>query len=149
MPRYLLLLVVFAGCVTVSKSVIMDRSNTAVPGEDVYVFLASDIVPDSCERVALLHASGAEDFTAGRVAAKVFDTNADRDEAAVALWCPKGVRRLNSFVNGRISRSDAGSRAGPGSRGYERVRRGTWVRGMLLPGSGVTAEVILPLGYGS
>jgi hypothetical protein len=59
----LLLLSVLAGCVTVSKSVLMDRSDHPVPRDDVYVFLASDTIPATCERVALLHASGEEDLT--------------------------------------------------------------------------------------
>jgi len=61
--RFLLLVVALAGCVTVSKSVLLDRSSTPVPRGDVYVFLAFDTIPASCERVALLHASGDEDFT--------------------------------------------------------------------------------------
>jgi hypothetical protein len=63
MRRFLFLLVLFMGCVTVSKSVLMDRSNMPVPMESVYVFLASDTVPSDCERVAILHASGDQDFT--------------------------------------------------------------------------------------
>ncbi|MFC1661518.1 hypothetical protein ACFL3S_08730 [Gemmatimonadota bacterium] len=34
-----------------------------VPKDSVYVFLASDTVPSSCERVAILHASGEQDLT--------------------------------------------------------------------------------------
>jgi hypothetical protein len=63
MRRFLLPLVVLAGCVTVSKSVLMDRSHSPVARDDVYVFIAGDSIPESCQRVALLHASGAEDFT--------------------------------------------------------------------------------------
>lgn len=59
-PLFLLLV---AGCVTVSKSVLMDRSATPVPENGVYVFLETDSIPSSCQRVALLHASGAQDYT--------------------------------------------------------------------------------------
>ena len=63
MRRLLLLPVILVGCVTVSKSVLTDRSDRPVPREEVYVFIESDTIPASCERVALLHASGAEDLT--------------------------------------------------------------------------------------
>jgi hypothetical protein len=63
MRRFLLPIVVLAGCVTVSKSVLMDRSHSPVARDDVYVFIAGDIIPESCQRVALLHASGDEDLT--------------------------------------------------------------------------------------
>lgn len=111
---------VFAtACVSVSKSVLMDRSFAPVPKLDVYVFLLEDEVPEDCERVALLSASGEVDWTdesqmidkmreeAGklganaiqiraiedpgtgeRVVAAIFDTEADRDGSAIALWCP-------------------------------------------------------------
>ena len=106
-------------CVTVSKSVLMDRSFAPVPLRDVYVFLPEDETPEDCERVALLSASGEVDWTdesemidkmreeAGklganailirsiedpgtgeRVVAALFDTEADRDGSAIALWCP-------------------------------------------------------------
>lgn len=61
--RLLLLLIALTGCVTVSKSVLLDRSDAPVPRGGVYVFLRSDTIPASCERVALLHASGDEDMT--------------------------------------------------------------------------------------
>lgn len=63
MKKVLILTLLAAGCVTVSKSVLMDRSAHPVPQEDVYVYLANDEVPESCERVAILHASGSQDFT--------------------------------------------------------------------------------------
>ena len=44
------------GCVSVSKTVLIDRSASPVPEERANVFLAQDSVPASCERVALLHA---------------------------------------------------------------------------------------------
>jgi hypothetical protein len=119
MSRFLIVLVLLTGCVHVSKSVLMDRSSMPVPKESVYVFLASDTIPSSCERVAILHASGEQDWTdegqmidelrseagklganalhlltmedAGtgeRVVAALFDTQADRDADALALWCP-------------------------------------------------------------
>lgn len=61
--RIALLCLALSGCVTVSKSVLMDRSAYPVPQEEVGVFLEGDTIPSSCERVALLHASGDEDFT--------------------------------------------------------------------------------------
>jgi hypothetical protein len=119
MSRYLIVFILLTGCVTVSKSVLMDRSSMPVPEESVQVFLANDPIPESCERVAILHASGEEDWTdegqminklrseAGklganalhlmtmedpgtgeRLVAALFDTEADRDADALALWCP-------------------------------------------------------------
>ncbi len=119
MSRLLFISVLLAGCVHVSKSVLMDRSSMPVPMQSVYVFLAGDTIPSSCERVAILHASGEQDWTnegqmidklrseagklganalhlrsmedAGtgeRVVAALFDTQADRDADALALWCP-------------------------------------------------------------
>ncbi|MCJ7627351.1 MAG: hypothetical protein MUO50_03075 [Longimicrobiales bacterium] len=119
MNRFLIVLIWLTGCVHVSKSVLMDRSSMPVPKESVYVFLASDTIPNSCERVAILHAAGEQDWTdegqmidelrseagklganalhlltmedAGtgeRVVAALFDTEADRDADALALWCP-------------------------------------------------------------
>ena len=109
-------------CVTVSKSVLMDRSAFPVPQNEVYVFLPSDSIAPSCERVALLNASGEETLTnesqmidkmreeagklganaillqsiedpggAERFASAIFGTEADRDGAAIALWCPERV----------------------------------------------------------
>ncbi|MDH3207354.1 MAG: hypothetical protein OEO79_12205 [Gemmatimonadota bacterium] len=63
MKRTLLLGLACAGCVTVSKSVLMDRSMYPVPQRAVQVFLEGDSIPSTCERVALLHASGDEDLT--------------------------------------------------------------------------------------
>lgn len=57
------MLLLVTGCVTVHKSVLMDRSGMPVPREDVYVFLSDDSIPETCERVALLHGSGDEEFT--------------------------------------------------------------------------------------
>ena len=61
--RTLLLTLTFAACVTVSKSVLIDRSTYPVPQERVQVLLEGDSIPSTCERVALLHASGDEDLT--------------------------------------------------------------------------------------
>lgn len=63
MKRLAFWVVLLAGCVSVNKTVLMDRSATPVAETDVEVFLAGDEVPASCERVAILHASGDEDFT--------------------------------------------------------------------------------------
>jgi FlaG/FlaF family flagellin (archaellin) len=120
--RIMALCIVLAGCVTVSKSVLMDRSAYPIPQQQVQVLLEGDSIPSSCERVALMHASGDENLTdegdiwdklrseAGklganvvaiqaiedpgtgeRIAAAIFDTSADRDADAIALWCPDGV----------------------------------------------------------
>jgi hypothetical protein len=55
-----------ASCVTVSKSVLDPSFQSApVPKEEVDVLLASfgDEIPGDCTRVAILHASGPEDWT--------------------------------------------------------------------------------------
>lgn len=52
-----------SGCVSVSKSVLQDRSASPVPQAQVSVFLADDEIPEDCERVAILHASGDDSFT--------------------------------------------------------------------------------------
>ncbi|MBT8337430.1 MAG: hypothetical protein KJO11_12555 [Gemmatimonadetes bacterium] len=52
-----------AGCVTVHKTVLMDRSSTPVPASEVYVFLPEDEIPEDCERVALFDAEGEQDLT--------------------------------------------------------------------------------------
>lgn len=119
MRRLLLVTILLAGCVHVSKTVLMDRSSMPVPKDSVYVYLANDSIPSTCERVAILHASGEQDLTdegdmidelrseagklganalhlqtmeeAGtgeRIVAAIFDTGADRDADALALWCP-------------------------------------------------------------
>lgn len=112
---------VAAGCVSVSKSVLTQRyASRPVPRDNVYVFLAStgDSIPEACKRVAILHASGAEMATEGkmydklreeagklganavfvqnmkdpgtgeRVAGALFGTGTDKDSDAVALHCP-------------------------------------------------------------
>lgn len=56
-------LVLVTGCVKVHKAVMNDRSNAPVAPEDVYLFLADDEIPEDCERVALLHGSGAQEWT--------------------------------------------------------------------------------------
>ena len=55
-----------AACVTVSKSILSEAymANPLPPGE-VQLLLASlsDSIPSTCERVAILHASGDQDLT--------------------------------------------------------------------------------------
>lgn len=63
LKRLLGITLLLTGCVSVSKTVLIDRSASPVPEAEVGVFLAQDSVPASCERVALLHASGPEDLT--------------------------------------------------------------------------------------
>lgn len=91
MRHLAIVLVVLAGCITVSKSVLMDRSSMPVPVEDVYVFLPGDRIPEDCERVAILSAEGDEDLTdQGDMIdrAAVTETGAERRASAQSLWCP-------------------------------------------------------------
>ena len=60
---WIVLLALCAGCVRVSSSVLIDRSASPVPQAEVYVFLPGDEIPESCERVAIVHASGNQDLT--------------------------------------------------------------------------------------
>lgn len=125
MKRVLPFLLVLTSCVQVSKNV-LDHSFSAapVPREGVNVLLASvgDEMPKECTRVAILHGSGAVDWTdegdmidklreeAGKVGANtvfihnmvdpgtgerivsaIFETEADRDSDAIALFCPGGA----------------------------------------------------------
>ena len=53
-------LVLLVGCVNVSKSVLLDRSAHPVGIDGVDVLLATDEVPETCERVALMYASATE-----------------------------------------------------------------------------------------
>jgi hypothetical protein len=59
----LILVAALSGCVTVNKTVLMDRSSTPVPASEVYVFLPEDAIPEDCERVALFDAEGEQDMT--------------------------------------------------------------------------------------
>jgi len=55
-----------AACVHVSKSVLSESyMGSPLPPGEVTVWLASmnDSIPSNCERVAILHASGAQDYT--------------------------------------------------------------------------------------
>lgn len=109
------------GCVSVSKSVLTrEYASQPVPRDDVYVFLTSagDEVPESCRRVAILHASGAEAASEGkildklreeagklgansilvqnmeepgtgeRIAGALLGFGTDKDSDAIALYCP-------------------------------------------------------------
>ena len=124
MRSALILVLAASACISVNKSILMDRSAYPVEKADVRVFLPDDEVPESCERVALLSASGDEDWTdesqmidklreetgklggnavlirsmedpgtGERIVAAIFDSSADRDAEAVALWCPDGDGR--------------------------------------------------------
>lgn len=61
--HFAVLVTVLTGCVTVSKSVLMDRSAQPVPRDQVTLLLATDSVPSTCQRVAMLHGSGPDSFT--------------------------------------------------------------------------------------
>lgn len=63
MKRVIAICVLLTGCISVNKSVLMDRSMYPVPTGEVHVFLPRDEVPTSCQRVAILNASGDENFT--------------------------------------------------------------------------------------
>lgn len=124
MRRTILLLgcAVALGCVSVSKSVLTREYETQpVPRDDVFVFLTSagDTIPETCRRVAILHASGAEAATEGkmmdklreeagklgantvliqtmedpgtgeRVVGALFGVGTDKDSDAIAYRCPE------------------------------------------------------------
>lgn len=52
-----------SACVTVNKSVLMDRSSAPVPASQVYVYFQEDELPADCQRVAILNAEGADGWT--------------------------------------------------------------------------------------
>ena len=108
-------ILLLAGCVTVDKSVLLDRSAYPVPMSAVQVLIESDRVPEDCQRVAMLHAEGPEIWTSeagmwdslreetgelgGNTVQVLFmggpdwserllTENPDRDATAIALWCP-------------------------------------------------------------
>lgn len=119
MKRLLLLSLALTGCIHVSKSVLVDRSDQPVPEENVQVLFGDEEVPEACERVALLQAAASEDFTdrqelaqklkkeAGKLGANVvivqeaygragagssvFDSGSDTEFDAEAYWCPDGA----------------------------------------------------------
>lgn len=100
-----------AGCVTVSKSVLMDRSEFPIPLERVQVFLEGDSIPTTCERVALLHASGDEDFTdEGDIWDKLREEAGKLGANAVqmrAIEEPGAAERISSELFGTESDRDA------------------------------------------
>lgn len=62
----IILCVLLTACVHVSKSVLSDLyAGSPVPAGNVAVLLASmgDTIPWSCDRLAILHASGSQEFT--------------------------------------------------------------------------------------
>ncbi len=113
--QHLSVILLLFGCVTVDKSVLLDRSAYPVPMSAVQVLIESDTVPEDCQRVAMLHAEGPEIFTSeadmwdslreetGELggntvqllfmggpdwAERFLRENPDRDATAIALWCP-------------------------------------------------------------
>ena len=56
-------LVLTTACVNVSHAILTDRSAYPVPEQEVDIFLPDDEIPEDCERVALLFASGNQHFT--------------------------------------------------------------------------------------
>jgi hypothetical protein len=113
--QHLSVILLLVGCVTVDKSVLLDRSAYPVPMSAVQVLIESDTVPEDCQRVAMLHAEGPEIFTSeadmwdslreetGELggntvqllfmggpdwAERFLRENPDRDATAIALWCP-------------------------------------------------------------
>ena len=120
MKRLLLLTLALAGCIHVNKSVVVDRSDRPVPEDEVQVFFDRDEMPESCQRVAFLHAAASEDFTnerklvakfkeeagklganavkvqeaygsSSRASSSLFDSGSDREFDAEAFWCPDGT----------------------------------------------------------
>ena len=57
------LVLIVSSCVNVSNAVLMDRTAYPVPPMEVNIFLPDDDIPEDCERVALLFASGNQHFT--------------------------------------------------------------------------------------
>ena len=112
MTKRTLLLTLFAtGCVSVSKSVLLDRSMYPVPQQDVRVFLDGDSIPSTCERVALLHASGDEDFTdEGDMWDKLREESGKLGANAVLIHAieePGAAERIASGLFGTQSDRDA------------------------------------------
>jgi hypothetical protein len=59
----LVLAVSIPGCVSARASMLTPERYAPVPEEQVRVYLAADEVPESCERIALIHAAGPPDAT--------------------------------------------------------------------------------------
>ena len=57
------LLTLCTACVTVTSTVLRDRTASPVLEREVYIYLADDELPEDCERVAILHGSGTQDWT--------------------------------------------------------------------------------------
>jgi hypothetical protein len=99
-----------AGCVTVSKSVLMDRSATPVPQQQVYVFLPDDSIAPSCERVAILNAQGSTDYTnESQMIDKMRDEAGKLGANAILLQGiqdPSGAERFASALFGTGSDRD-------------------------------------------
>ena len=115
----IVLLLVLSGCVHMSRSVLVDRSDQPVPSEDVAVFFPVDRMPETCERVAELHASASKELTseekvvgefkkeAGKLGANavrvrkaysgfgslgsssIYDSQSAREFDGEAFWCPE------------------------------------------------------------
>ena len=104
-----------SGCVTVDKSILLDRSAYPVPTSTVHALIETDTVPEDCQRLAMLHAEGPEIWTSeadmwdklreetgilgGNAvqllfmgtpnwAERLFSDAPDLDASAIALWCP-------------------------------------------------------------
>lgn len=99
------------GCVSVSKSVLMDRSAYPVPRHEVGVILPGDSIPASCRRVALLHASGPEGFTdEGDMWDKLREESGKLGANAVLIYTidqPGTAERVASHLLGTESDRDA------------------------------------------
>lgn len=114
----LLIALPMAGCVHVSETVLVDRSDQPVPMEEVRAVFDDDEVPETCESIAYLHGEASEDFSddqdivdkfrkkAGKLGANlvsiaevhggsgaissVFESSSDREFDAEAYWCVDG-----------------------------------------------------------
>ena len=91
MVRPILLVVLLtSGCVHVNSSVLSSAyTSDPVPGPEVAVFLGDDVVPDECERVAIVHASGGMQVMdalreeAGRLGANAVDIRVLNNETRI------------------------------------------------------------------
>lgn len=101
-PRFLLSTLALAGCVSVSKSILIDRSSQPVPRlrEESGKLGANAVYIRTME----------DPGTGERVASALLGTESDRDSDAIALWCPKALgtgRRSetpSSFDPGALAR---------------------------------------------
>jgi hypothetical protein len=59
----LALTLALGGCVSAHATMLTPHRYAPVPPDEVRIFLASDEVPDDCERLVLIHSSGSATWT--------------------------------------------------------------------------------------